>query len=203
AELDLVVAGRAASRLVRVDLFREADPIEFFHPVVRSALYDTVDAGTRIVLHRRAAEILDAAGAPPERAASHLLQVAPAGDEDVVHTLRVAADRALASGAYTTAVEYLRRALAEPPEGEERFEVLLALGLAERRIEAPEAVGRLEAAMHAAAEPTGRARAALEYGRTLFYANRLGDAITVLSEASDALGDDDPDLKEHFDAEII
>src|SRR6185312_15254591 len=52
AELDLVVAGRAASRLVRVDLFREADPIEFFHPVVRSALYDTVDAGTRIVLHR-------------------------------------------------------------------------------------------------------------------------------------------------------
>jgi len=203
AELDLVVAGRAASRLVGVDLFRDADPIEFFHPVVRSALYDTIDAGTRIVLHRRAAEILDAAGAPPERAASHLLQVVPAGDAGVVRALRVAADRALASGAYTTAVEYLRRALAEPPEGKERFEVLLALGLAERRIEAPEAVGRLEAAMHAAAEPTGRARAALEYGRTLFYANRLGDAITVLSEASDALGDDDPDLKEHFDAEII
>jgi tetratricopeptide (TPR) repeat protein len=50
---------------------------------------------------------------------------------------------------------------------------------------------------------SSKARAALEYGRTLFYANRLVDAITVLSEASDALGDDDPDLKEHFDAEII
>ena len=57
--------------------------------------------------------------------------------------------------------------------------------------------------MHAAVEPTRRARAALEYGRTLFYANRLVDAITVLSETSEALGDDDPDLKEHFDAEII
>lgn len=203
AELDLVVAGQAASRLVSVDLFRDADPTEFFHPVVRSAVYDAIDAGTRIVLHRRAAEILAAAGAPPERAAGHLLQVVPAGDPGVVRALRIAADRALASGAYTTAVDYLRRALAEPPEGEERFDVLLELGLAERRIGAPEAAGRLEAAMHAATEPTGRARAGLEYGRTLFYANRLADAITVLSEASQALGDDDPDLKERFDADII
>ncbi len=202
AELDLVVAGQAASGLVRVDLLREADPIEFFHPVVRSAVYDTVDAGTRIALHRRAAEVLAAAGAPPERAAGHLLQVAPAGDPGVVRALRIAAGRALASGAYTTAVDYLRRALDEPPDGEERFDVLLELGLAERRIGAPDAIGRLEAAMHAA-EPARRARAALEYGRTLFYANRLVDAITVLGEASDALGDNDPDLKERFDADII
>lgn len=203
AELDILVAGQAASTLVGVDLFRDADPIEFFHPVVRSAVYDTINAGTRIVLHRRAAEILAAAGAPPERAAGHLLQVAPADDPGVVRALRIAAERALASGAYTTAVDYLRRALAEPPAGEERFEVLLELGLTERRMGAPDAVARLEAAMHAAVEPTRRARAGLEYGRTLFYANRLVDAITVLSEASDALGDDEPDLKERFDAEII
>ena len=203
AELDLVVAGQAASRLVQVDLLRDADPIEFLHPVVRSAVYDTIDVGTRIVRHRRAAGILAAAGAPPERAAGHLLQVAPAGDPGVVRALRTAADRVLASGAYTTAVDYLRRALAEPPEGEQRFEVLLELGLAERRIGSPDALSRLEAAMHAAAEPTRRARAGLEYGRSLFYANRLVDAIAVLSEASDALGDDDPDLTEHFNAEII
>jgi DNA-binding CsgD family transcriptional regulator len=203
AELNLFAAGQAASTLVRVDLFRDADPIEFFHPVVRSAVYDTIDAGTRIMLHRRAAEILAAAGAPPERAAGHLLQVAPAGDRGVVRALRTAADRALASGAYPTAVDYLRRALAEPADGEERFEVLLELGLAERRIGAPDAIGRLETATHAATEPTRRARAALEYGRTLFYAARLVDAIAVLSDSFDALGDDDPDLKEHFDAEII
>ena len=137
AELELVVAGQAASTLVRVDVFRDADPIEFFHPVVRSAVYDAIDAGTRIVLHRRAAEILAAAGAPPERAAGHLLQVAPAGDPGVVRALRIAAERALASGASTTAVDYLRRALAEPPEGDQRFEVLLELGLAERRIGPP------------------------------------------------------------------
>jgi DNA-binding CsgD family transcriptional regulator len=203
AELDLVAAGKAASTLVRVDLLRGADPIEFFHPVVRSALYDTIDAGTRIALHRRAAQILTAAGAPPEQAAAHLLQVAPAGDADVVQALRTAADRALASGAYTTAVDYLRRALAEPPEAEEQFEVLLELGLAERRTGAPDAVDRLQAAMQSASEPTRRARAGLEYGRTLFYANRLADAVTVLRETSDALADTDPDLNERFDAEII
>jgi ATP/maltotriose-dependent transcriptional regulator MalT len=203
AELDLVAAGRAASRLERVDLLRAADPIEFFHPVVRSAVYDTIDAGTRIALHRRAAEILAASGAPPEQAAGHLVQVAPAGDASVVRALRVAAERALASGAYRTAVDYLRRALAEPPDGAEQFDVLLELGLAERRIGAPEAIGRLEAAMGLAPSQAERARAGLECGRTLYYGNRFADAITILCEASDALVDGDPDLEERFTAEII
>ncbi|HYB26966.1 MAG TPA: AAA family ATPase [Solirubrobacteraceae bacterium] len=203
AERDLVAAGQASSALVRIDLFRGADPIEFFHPVVRSAVYDTIDAGSRIDLHRRAAEILAASGVPPERVAGHLLQVAPAGDAGVVSALRIAAERAVASGAYTTAIDYLRRALAEPPGGEARFDVLLELGLAERRTGAPDALGRLEAATQAAEEPMERARAGLEYGRTLYFANRLMDAIPVLSEASDALGDDDPDLSEYIEAEII
>jgi DNA-binding CsgD family transcriptional regulator/tetratricopeptide (TPR) repeat protein len=203
AELDPVGAGRAASRLVRVDLLREADPVEFFHPVVRAAVYDTIDAGARGSLHRRAAEILAAAGVPPEQAGGHMLQVAPAGDAGVVRALRVAADRALASGAHTLAVDYLVRALAEPPLPEERFDVLFELGLAERRAGLPDAVGRLEEAFNTDVDPARRARAGLEYGRTLFFANRHAEAITVLSEASDALADDDPDLRERFEAELV
>ncbi|MGZ4281695.1 MAG: helix-turn-helix transcriptional regulator [Solirubrobacteraceae bacterium] len=203
AGLDLVLAGHAASRLVQVDLLRQADPIEFFHPVVRSALYDAIDTGTRIAMHRHAAGLLAAAGAPPEQAAGHLLRVAPAADAQVVGILLGAADRARASGAHATAVGYLRRALAEPPQADEQFEVLLELGLAERRAGAPEAVGRLEAAVHAAGDRGRRARAGLEYGRTLFYANRSTDAIAALGDAAEALGDGDPDLSERFDAEII
>jgi DNA-binding CsgD family transcriptional regulator len=203
ADLELVPAGRAASRLLAVDLLRSADPIEFFHPVVRAALYDTIDTGSRIVMHRRAAEILAAAGAPAEQAAGHLLQVPPAGDAGVVRALRVAADRALASGAHTAAAGYLRRALAEPPEGTERFDVLLELGLTERRTDLSHAVGRLEQALNTDVDPVRHARAGLEYGRTLFFANRYADAITVLCEASDALAGDDPDLRERFDAEIV
>lgn len=202
-ELELVAAGRAATELVRVDLLHTADPIEFLHPVVRSAVYDTIDVGSRIALHRRAAEVFTAAGAPPEQAAGHLLHVAPAGDAGVVQVLRIAAERALASGAYTSAVDYLHRALAEPPEGEQRFDVLLELGLAERRAGTPDSAVRLDAAMRAAATSPQRARAGLEYGRSLFFANRSADAITVLREASAALGDGDPDLRARFDAEII
>ncbi len=203
AGLDLVLATRAASRLVEVDLLRDTDPIEFFHPIVRSALYDAIDTGTRMVMHRRAADILAAAGAPPEQAAGHLLRVAPAADAQVVTILRDAAVRARASGAHAAAVDYLRRALAEPPAGEERFEALLELGLAERRTGMPDAIGRLEAALHATTDPSHLARAGLEYGRTLFYANRSTEAITALREAADLLGDEDPDLKERFEAEII
>jgi DNA-binding CsgD family transcriptional regulator len=75
--------------------------------------------------------------------------------------------------------------------------------LAERRTGDPGAVDRLKAALQAAPDPTRRDRAGLEYGRTLYYANRLVDAITVLIETYDALDDGDPDLKERFDAEII
>jgi ATP/maltotriose-dependent transcriptional regulator MalT len=203
AELDPVRAGRAASMLVRIDLLRSADPVEFFHPVVRAALYDTIDAGARGALHRRAADVIASAGAPPEQAAGHLLHVPPAGDAGVVRALRVAADRALASGAHTAAVGYLRRALAEPPEGTERFDVLFELGLAERRTDLSDAVGRLEEALTADVDPARRARAGLEYGRTLFFANRQADAIAVLCEAADAFAEDDTDLRETFDAEIV
>ena len=99
AGVELVVAGQETARLVAVELLRDADPIEFFHPVVRSAVFERLDPGTRDLLHRRAAEILSAAGAPPERVAGHLLQLKPAGDEGVVRTLRSAASRTLASGA--------------------------------------------------------------------------------------------------------
>jgi DNA-binding CsgD family transcriptional regulator/tetratricopeptide (TPR) repeat protein len=203
AGLDPVRAGRAASRLVRVDLLRDADPVEFFHPVVRSALYDTIDAGVRGSLHRRAAEILASAGAPAEQAAGHLLQVPPAGDAGVVCALRFAADRALASGAHTAAVGYLRRALEEPPDGTERFDVLFELGLAERRTDLSGAVDRMEEALNIDVDPARQARARLEYGRTLFFANRHEDAIIVLCDGSDALAYDDPDLRERFDAEIV
>jgi DNA-binding CsgD family transcriptional regulator len=202
AELDVVRAGRAATRLVRVDLLRDDDPIEFFHPVVRAVLYDRIDAGARGALHRRAADILASAGVPAERTAGHLLQVPPAGDAGVVHALRVAAERALATGADTTAVDYLRRALAEPPVPEERFDVLLGLGLAERRAGLADSVGHLEQASSIEVDPGRRARARLEYGRTLFFANRHEDAIRVLSEGADLVAGDDPDLRERFDAEL-
>ncbi|HKA95890.1 MAG TPA: AAA family ATPase, partial [Streptosporangiaceae bacterium] len=91
--------GPAAAALVRLDLLRREDPLEFFHPVVRRAVYETLDVVERSAAHRSAAELLLEAGAPPESAAVHLLRIAPQADSFVVSTLRMAAERALAQGA--------------------------------------------------------------------------------------------------------
>ena len=105
--------GPAAAALVRLDLLRREDPLEFFHPVVRSAVYETLDVVERDAAHRSAAELLLQAGAPPESAAGHLLRVAPRADSFVVSTLRQAAERSLAQGAAEVAVGYLTRVLDE------------------------------------------------------------------------------------------
>src|SRR5438552_5382373 len=54
-ELEATAAGRAATELVRAGLLRSEDPLEFVHPVVRTAIYEDVDAGTRMSAHRPAA----------------------------------------------------------------------------------------------------------------------------------------------------
>ena len=69
AELNVPTAARAASMLVCAGLLRQEDPVEFFHPVVRTGVYDDIDASGRTSAHRKAGELLLAAGAPPEQAA--------------------------------------------------------------------------------------------------------------------------------------
>src|SRR4029453_13738977 len=69
--------GPAAALLVRLDLLRPPDPLEFFPPVVRRAVYETLDVVERSAAHRSAAELLLQAGALPERAAVHLLRGSP------------------------------------------------------------------------------------------------------------------------------
>jgi DNA-binding CsgD family transcriptional regulator len=108
-----------------------------------------------------------------------------------------------ASGQHDVAVAYLRRALAEPASADERFEIILQLGCAERRIRAPEAIERLEAAVREAVDPVQLARAAVEYGRVLLYANHPAEALDALRSAADGPGEIDPDLRERLEAEII
>ena len=127
---------RSAARvLLRSDLLIRDDPIEFFHPVVRSAIYEDLDAVARSDGHRRAAELRLEAGEPPEQAAAHLMLVNRGADPFVVETLRTAAQRSLARGAPEATVAYLTRALEERLDDAERGELLAELGVAEGRID--------------------------------------------------------------------
>ena len=196
--------GPAAAALVRRDLLRREDPLEFFHPVVRSAVYETLDVVERDAAHRSAAELLLQAGAPPESAAGHLLRVTPQADAFVVSTLRQAAECSLAEGAAEAAVGYLRRALDEQIEPAAQAEVLVELGLAERRTDGPAAADHLRAGLELLADRSRRCTVALELGRALWFTDQIADALAVFQQALDHVDRErDPDLYELLLAELI
>jgi DNA-binding CsgD family transcriptional regulator len=204
ADVEASELGPAAAALVRLDLLRREDPLEFFHPVVRSAVYETLDVVERDAAHRSAAELLLQAGAPPESAAGHLLRVTPRADSFVVSTLRHAAERSLAEGAAEAAVGYLSRALDEQLDPAARAEVLVELGCAERRTNGPAAADHLRAGLELLAEPARRGAVALELGRALWFTDRIRDAFAVFEQALDEMNRKrDPDLYELLLAELI
>ena len=57
ARLDSVEAARAARVLVHSDLLVDDEPVEFFHPVVRTAIYEALDSAAKSDAHRRAERI--------------------------------------------------------------------------------------------------------------------------------------------------
>jgi DNA-binding CsgD family transcriptional regulator len=130
--------------------------------------------------------------------------VAPQADPLVVSTLRQAAERSLAQGAADAAVRYLARALEERIDPAARGEVLVELGLAERRTNGPAAVDHLRAGLELLADPTRRGTVALELGRALWFTDRIADALAVFERALDeADRERDPDLYELLVAEFI
>jgi class 3 adenylate cyclase/DNA-binding CsgD family transcriptional regulator len=205
ADLDPEVAAHASTALVRADLLRLRTPeVEFPHPVVRAAVYETIDPAERVALHRRAAVQIVASGGAPERAAGHLELVPPRGDPFVVQTLREAARRSLGRGAPDGAVTYLRRALEEPPDPSERVETLCELGLAERRVDVVAGAAHLEEALQSVQDPETRARIGLELGRSLFRLNRGPEAVRVFDDAIAGLGEGGTaGLRNMLEAELI
>ncbi len=186
-----------------MDLLRREDPLEFVHPVVRSAVYETLDVVERGAAHRLAAELLLNAGALPENAAAHLVLTAPGADSFVVSTLRQAAERSLAQGAADAAVAYLTRAVEEQC-GPDRAEALVELGFAERRTNGPAAADHLRAGMELLSDAARRGQVALELGRALWFTDREPEAVSVFEQALEEVDRErDADLYELLVAELI
>jgi class 3 adenylate cyclase/DNA-binding CsgD family transcriptional regulator len=204
AELDLPTAGKTASVLVRSDLLREENPLEFIHPVVRTAVYENMSEGDRLSGHRQAAEALLRAGLPAEQAAAHLQLTLPDGDAFVVATLRDAAKRALAQGAPEAAIAYLRRALDEPPTPEQRVDVLAELGAAEdQTFEVDPAAEHLSEALAALEDLAARPDLVLAYAHALsMLADHAPEAVELVQQLSDRVRGD-PDLQERVTARLI
>jgi DNA-binding CsgD family transcriptional regulator len=183
ADLDEQAASEAIADLTRVDVLRSKPLLGFVHPLVRDAVYENLTPLERNAGHSRAADLLSAAGADPERVAAHLLLVSPAGAEEVVAVLREAARCAGSRGATESAVAYLRRALAEPPIASERADVLLELGSAEALVSGAAAVEHLQEAHALIDDPIRRGRTVVLIGRELEYLDRVDESVKVLREA--------------------
>jgi DNA-binding CsgD family transcriptional regulator len=198
AELEPTAARTAAGELARADVLRAGEPLGFIHPLLRAAVYGGVPEPRRSDTHRRAARLLIVAGAADEQVSAHMLVATPAGDERVVERLRAAARGALAHGAPASAVEYLRRALREPPSAETRPTLLAELGHAEATAGRSEATAHLEAAITLVERADERARLLLEFGRALHHSGRLADACAAFRrglDELDAMGAQDNDLR--------
>ncbi|MEA2376183.1 MAG: hypothetical protein QOD13_90, partial [Thermoleophilaceae bacterium] len=160
-------------------------PACFVHPLIRSAIYESLAPRTRSRAHKRAARLVAADG-QADAAAVHLLAVDPAGSAAVVEELSAAAARAAASGAPEAAVHYLRRALREPPAEEARPAILGQLGGAEAAKGDPASVANLRAARAAAREPDTRAMLA---GTLTAALTGFGDSDAAIDVAREALAE--------------
>jgi DNA-binding CsgD family transcriptional regulator len=192
-----------AADLVRLDVLAAYDPPRFIHPVVRDALEGSLPSDARDGLHRSAARLLYADGAPAGKVATHLVGVRPAGDGWVLARLREAAQVAMQAGAPGAAAGMLTRALAEPPPPERRVDVLREAARAEASAGRQTACARLEEALRLAGDPRERAEIALEVAETYAALFRWVDAVDVLERALEELGRADEALAARLEGELV
>jgi len=191
AELDPEMVSRAADELVAMNLLHPGSPLSFVHPLVRTAVNESLPPLEKAQAHRRAADILTEEHADAESIATHLLNAPPDSNPASVKSLREAATRALACGAAERAGRLLKRALSESPESEVRVELLAELGRAEAQAGIPQASERLSEARRISQDPRRRAELALAHGNALYANGRYRDAATALESGRAELEGDE------------
>ncbi len=179
-------------------------PIEFVHPIVRTAVYNEIPPGERGSLHARAVQLLAEDGIAEERIAGHLLATVPSGDEHAVGVLLRTARTALARGAPRSAASYLERALGEPPVGDALAGVLHLLGVAEVHAgRSAAAADHLREAHRLAGTQAQRIAIAQDLAGCLRLLWSYREAARVVGQALDESGDPDGELALGLEAELL
>jgi DNA-binding CsgD family transcriptional regulator len=203
ARLDEDAAVAAADALAADDLIAGTEPLEFVHPIVKTAVYSEIPPHERVRWHARAAHLLYEAEAPTDEIAVHLLAVEPRADAAVVAILRAAATDALAAGAPEPAIAYLGRALAEPPAARARVAVLRDLGVAETSLHRPAGLEHLRAALALAAKPDERAEIARQLAIPLMHSGAIREVVDLLDRTIAEIPEEDRELRLKLEADLI
>ncbi|MET9254781.1 AAA family ATPase [Streptomyces sp. NPDC003717] len=195
ATLQRVDAARCAELLRNARILADADPeargtadgeLEFLHPLIATAVYDSIPTGLRRAMHGIAAELVTDRGLGAAVASRHLLHVLPDNDQDIVWQLRDAAREHLAVGAPDAARRCLERALEEPPSPDTKARVLYELGCATLLTRLDATIGHLsEALAMDGLDGDQRVDAVFRLSQALLHNDQLDQALrTVEAEAA-------------------
>jgi DNA-binding CsgD family transcriptional regulator len=180
--------------LSRAEILQARQPLEFIHPIARTAVYREMAAGKRSRAHRLAAEILAADRAEWHRIATHAFACEPAADPAVVRWLRIAAQGAVRAGAPDAAAAYLRRALEEPPPPDVRAEVQFELGRALIGVDSAMAAAAFRQAALTSSDANLRLRAFRWCGHALAFAGQIAEAVVAFDHAIELAPDSETAL---------
>ncbi len=191
ARVDAAAATLYADALADAGLLGYGRPLDFIHPLVRTAVRDGIPTGRRALLHARAFELLAAEGADVLRAATHLLHTEPDGGARTIDVLRRAARVASAGGDPATAVALQQRALREGPTGALEADLLEELGRAQLACGEAAGIATLERARPRHDDARRRAAIDLTLGIANYERGEIGAARATLTRG----------LKEPLDGE--
>jgi DNA-binding CsgD family transcriptional regulator len=176
-------AGRLAHALRRIEVLAAEDPFVFVHPLSRRSLYDEIPESERHRAHEAAADTLELQGAEPERVASHLHVLPPAGSPRVATALLAAGQQALDQAAPDETVAWLERALAERASEPPEAELLAHLATAQTLMRDPAAVVTLRQAYEALGDPRRRGEIATSLAYILASAGEWEAAVEMIERA--------------------
>ncbi|WSQ13512.1 AAA family ATPase [Streptomyces sp. NBC_01231] len=160
--------------------------LEFVHPLIATAVYDSIPPALCTAMHGIAAQVVTDSGRGAAAAARHLLQVHPDDDDELVEQLREAARDHLAVGAPDAARRCLERALLEPPSPEVHARVLYELGCATLLTAPARTIDHLQTALAMPGlDDAERVDAVFRLSQALLHNDQLEEAVrTVETEAA-------------------
>ncbi|MFG3217896.1 ATP-binding protein [Streptomyces sp. NPDC048185] len=194
ATLDRGDAVRCAELLGTARILTGPDPaagqvadgdLEFVHPLIATAVYNSIPDALRRAMHGIAAQLVADSGYGAAAASRHLLQVHPDDDQDVVRQLRDAAREHLAVGAPDAARRCLERALEEPPLPDAHARVLYELGCATLLTAPAITIGHLRAALAMPGlDDDERVDAVFRLSQALLHNDQLEEAVRTVEAES-------------------
>lgn len=184
----------ALTGLIEAEIIQEGPLLEFVHPLISSAVYDTIPKDERPQRHSAVAMLLLQQGEAIEKVASHLL-LGDVENDGISHVfLRDAGKLAMKKGSPESAVMFFHRALASTNDPQDKAEVLAELAEAEAMTDPGSALEHLQEAVTLKDDPLERAHVYRRIGHVLYGLGQPAEAARFFKTALSELEDENSQL---------